>query len=206
MTSKKVFFVMAGVVGLMSALIITVIVAGDRLLRGQSDRLVSLKLDDQVIEAQQMALVQAKKDLDKYSGLESIARQIVPQDKDQARATREIVILAEQSGVKIANIAFPASTLGQTPTKPAEGIAPAPAPSAVTQVKPVDGIKNLFQLDITVVSDSAKPASYNQLIDFLKRLEQNRRTAQVSQISIQPDTKNRSSLGFTLTVTVYIKP
>lgn len=214
MTSRKVFFIMLGVVGLMGVMVIAAAVFGDLLLHKQSNKLVALKLDNQVIEAQQTSLIQAKKDIQKYSELKNIAKQVVPQDKDQARATREIVTLANQAGVKIASVSFPASTLGQaqpkTTTTDSSSTPVAKTCStsgtAITQVKPVDGIKDLCQLDITVVSDTTSPASYARLIDFLNRLEQNRRTAQVSQISIQPDAQNRSGLNFTLTITVYIKP
>lgn len=214
MSSKKAFFVMIGMIVLMSGLVVGAVVAGDLYLRGQSDKLVNLKLETEVIEAQQLSLVQAKKDVEKYADLESIAKQIVPQDKDQARAVREIISIGDQAGIKIASITFPSSSLGQKPTAAApttgtdSGGAAAPkAPvNPLTQAKPVSGIEGLYQLDITVVSDSTKPATYASLIDFLERLEQNRRTAQVSQISIQPDVQNRNNLNFTLTLTVYIKP
>lgn len=214
MSSKKVFYVMIGVLGLMGILVISTVVLGDIFLKKQSNKLVNLKLENQVIETQETALIQAKKDIQKYSELESIAKQVVPQDKDQARATREIVNLANQAGVKIAGISFPASSLGTAAPKattPAGGSntttpAPAATTAPVTQVKPVEGIKGLYQLDITVTSENTSPASYAKLIDFLSRLEQNRRTAQVSQISITPDALNRSALNFSLTITLYIKP
>lgn len=212
MNSRKIFFVMAGIIGLLSLLAIAAVVLGDSILRKQSNKLMNLKVESKVIEAQQTALVQAKKDLEIYSDLEAVAKQVVPQDKDQARATREIVSLAEQSGIKLSSITFPASTLGQAQPKavaPTDGSTPVPAKPAapsVTQVKPTEGIPSLYQLDITVVSDTTRPISYAQLIDFLHRLEQNRRTAQVSQLTIQPDPLNRSSLNFTLVITVYIKP
>lgn len=209
---------MVGLVGIMGLVIIAAGVMGDALLRKQASRLMSLKLDTQVIEAQQASLDQAKKDLEKYNELEAIAKKIVPQDKDQARATREIINLANQSGIKIASVGFPASNLGVKPpaapktddsSKTSSADTPKPAePTAppITQVKPVDGIKNLYQLDIIIISDTSSPTTYPRLIDFLSRLEQNRRTAQVSQISIQPDGVNRNSLNFTLTITVYTKP
>lgn len=207
---------MLGVLGVMSILVVSTVVLGNSLLEKQSKKLVGLKLDSQVIESQEIALSQAKKDIIKYSELESIAKQIVPQDKDQAKATREIINLAELSGVKISSIGFPISSLGQAPkttTKTADDTSKTPAPAAPsapttteTQVQPVTGIKGLFQLEINVTSDSTSPVSYERLIDFLSRLEQNRRAAQVSQISIQPDASNRSILNFSLTITLYIKP
>ncbi len=210
MTSKKVFLVMVGLIGLLSVLTIASVVIGDSFLKKQSNRLMELKIENEVIDSQQTALVQAKKDLETYSDLAAIAKQVVPQDKDQARATREIVSLAEQAGVKLSSITFPASTLGQAQPKAVtpegETAAPKPATPSVSQVKPAEGISGLYQLDITVVSDTSTPVSYSKLIDFLQKLEQNRRTAQISQLAIQPDALNRTNLNFTLTVTVYIKP
>lgn len=211
MNSKRAFFIMLGVIGLLVLVVIASVVVGDIYLHKQSDKLLGLKLDNQVIEAQQTSVVQAKKDLQKYAELESIAKQIVPQDKDQARATREILTIAAGAGVKIATITFPTSTLGApqpgaaAASGSASGTPTVPAPT-LTQVKPVDGISGLYELDIIVTSDTATPATYPQLVDFLSRLEQNRRTAQVSQINITPDSQNRNGLNFSLTITVYIKP
>ncbi len=212
MSSKKVFYILSALMGLLALLVIASVFLGDMLLHKQSNKLVDLKLNNQVIEEQQSSLSSANKDLQKYAELKSVAQQIVPQDKDQARATREIVSIANQSGIKISSITFPASTLGQAVPKAATPAADdtakptTPAAPAVTQVKAVDGIKGLYQLDITIVSDTTKPATYAKLVDFLSRLEQNRRTATVSQISIQPDSQNRSGLNFTITLTEYIKP
>lgn len=216
MNSKKVFYIMLGVLGLMAILVIATIVLGDKFLSKQSEKLVSLKLDNQVLESQSTSLAQAKKDIQKYSELRDIANEIVPQDKDQARAVREIISIAEQADVKIADVTFPESTLGQTKpkaTKPKteEGGAAAPAPATPaapteTQVEKVEGIPSLYRLEITVASDTTSPTSYAKLISFLRRLEQNRRTAQVTKIAIQPMATNRSALNFTLTITVYIKP
>lgn len=211
MNSKKMSYFMLGLVGVLGFVILASVVMGDILLHKTSNKLANLKIDNQVIESQQTSLITANKDLQKYSELKSIAKQIVPQDKDQARATREIISLADQVGIKISSITFPASTLGQTPPKAAASTDDATATPkvitpSVTQVKAVEGIKGLYQLDITVVSDTTQPATYKQIISFLTKLEQNRRTAQVSQITILPDSLNRSGLNFTITVTVYIKP
>lgn len=210
-SSKKVFYIMIGSLGLLAIILVASVYVGDTLLRKQSGKLVELKLNNQVIEAQSASLVQANKDLEKYAELKAIAKQIVPQDKDQARVTREIINIAQQTGIQISGITFPASNLGIAPSKPTTAPADSPAPTTpvapkVTQVKPVDGIKDLFQLDITIVSDTTKPATYPKLISFLDKLEQNRRTSQVAQINIQPDSTNRNGLNFTLTLTVYIKP
>lgn len=213
MTSKKVFYGMAGLLIVMLGLVIGAVAIGDALLRKQSDKLVNLKLEDKVIDAQQLSLSRAKKDVEAYAELGTVAKQIVPQDKDQARAVREIIGIGEQSGIRISSVTFPSSNLGakkppSTTNQSESGSSTATKPAAnpLTQATAVKGIDGLYQLNINIVSDTSSPATYSQLIDFLERLEQNRRTAQVSQISIQPNEQNRNILNFTLTLTVYIKP
>ncbi len=215
MNSKKVFFIMLGTLTLLGVMLVAAVVFGDSLLKKQSQHLVSLKLDSKIAEAQQTALIQAKQGIKDYEDKDKIAKQIVPQDKDQARATREIVNIAHDSGVQIASVSFPLSNLGQTPppsssttTDDNGGSSTPAAPKAppVTQVQPVSGISGLYQLDITVTSDSTQPSTFNEILGFLERLENNRRTAQVSKISIEPNGIDRSLLSFDITVTVYVKP
>lgn len=215
MNSKRMFYILLGGFCLSIGLVIAGIVLGDMYLHKQSAKLVDLKLQNKVIEEQQSSLNQAKKDVEKYAELDKIAKQIIPQDKDQAKATLEILNIAQATGIKLASISYPASTLGQAPLKApgtsdssssSSAKAPAATTPSITQVKPVDGMQNVYQYDITVVSDTDSPVSYSKLTNFLQRLEQNRRTAQVTQLSIQPDSQNRNALNFTLTLTLYIKP
>lgn len=216
MNSKRVFFVMAGVLCLLTALTIGGVVIGNSLLENKSKRLSELKLENRTLEEQQLSLNQAKVDIEKYSDLERIAKSVVPQEKDQARTVRELINIANASGIKISSVTFPSSSLGQAAQKPAatsnntDGEAtPAPkAPTAppITQVKPVDNIKGLYQLEITMQSDSSAPVPYSKLLNFLSALEQNRRTAQVSTINVQPSLKNRDLVTFNIVINVYIKP
>lgn len=213
MNSKRFFFVMCGVVGLLCVASIAAVVLSNNMLAKKTSRLTDLKLENRVLEEQKISVLQAQKDIEKYAELERIAKQIVPQDKDQARAVREIVQIAQSSGISIASVSFPSSSLGATPApaaKPAEGEggsteAPKPTTPPVTQVKPVDGISGVYQLEITVQS-SQDTATFTKLVDFLKKLELNRRTSSVSNITITPNTNNRSLLSFTMTINVYIKP
>lgn len=213
MNSKRVFFVMLGVVILIGLLIIGGTVYGNILLKQESKKLVDLKLQNRLLDEQQTSLIQANKDIEKYSELETTAKAIVPQDKDQAKAVRELVIIAEESGIKLNSISFPSSSLGQVQTvAPAanadngETKAATPAAPPITQVKPVEGITGVYLMEINIQQDATVPVTYAQFIAFLERLEQNRRTAQVSNISITPDAQNRNLVAFNLTVNLYIKP
>lgn len=216
MSSKRAFIVMIALCCLSVGALGASVFFGNQLLQSHSQKLTDLKVETAVVDAQQTALTKAKKDIETYTTLNDIAKQIVPQDKDQARAVREIIALATQSGVPITGITFPASNLGQTPAKttPTEGDgssssgtdATTPAAPPVSQVKPVDGITGVYQLELNVSTDTKQPITYAQLIDFLQRLEHNRRTAQITNLSIQPSATNRNLLTVTLQLTIYIKP
>lgn len=204
MTPKRFFFVMTGVLCLLIILIIGGAVGGNSLIQKKSQKLVVLKAESKAIEEQQVSLIQAKKDVEKYSPLNEITKAIVPQDKDQAKTIREINNIAAASRIELKDIIFSTSNLGQAAPKAAEG-APAAAPvaPAITQVKPVDGIKGVFSLEITISPTGS--VSYPDFLTFLEGLENNRRTAHVSKISINPS-KDGKSLSFTLTLNAYVKP
>lgn len=215
MNSKRVFWILIGLQVLLAIGVIAGTVLGDSLLQKQSAKLVSLKLDSKVLDEQQTTLVQANKDIIKYADLEKIAKTVVPQEKDQARVVRQIISYAGDSGIPIQNITFPSSTLGQVQPKATTGASGStgssstPVPtnsSASSQLKAVDGLTGVYQLEVTVQSDSAKPVTFSQLIDFLTKLENNRRTAQVTGIAVTPDAKNRKLITFSLIVDVYVKP
>jgi len=212
MNSKRVFFIMLGVVVLLGVGVIGATVLGNQLLQKESTKLVGLKLDSKLLDEQQTSLAQANKDIAKYSDLEKIASSVVPQEKDQAQTVREIVNIASQSGIKLSTISFPASSLGQpvaapTPADSSSGSGtPAPAAPSITQVTPIKNIPGVYVMEINIQQDTSSPISYNSFISFLDKLEHNRRTAQVTSVTVTPNQQDRSKLSFNIVVDVYIKP
>ena len=223
MNSKRMYFVLLGCTVLLGLGIIASVVVGNIYLEKQSKKLNDLKVQDRVIEEQQTALKQANKDIAKYADLEKIAKSVVPQDKDQAKAVLEIIQIAKESGITIKSITFPSSNLGakaapSTNTQSGDSSTKnsgdstatpsAPAAPPISQAKPLDGIKGVYSLEMNIVPDDTHPTTYYQLLDFLSRLENNRRTAQVTQIKITPFTSNKQNpiLTFTLTINIFVKP
>lgn len=212
MNSKKVFYVMTGLVSLASMAVIAGVVLGSSQLKQTAEQLMEHKLEARLLDEQQIGLIKAKKDIEANQELEQIAKTVVPQEKDQARTVREIINLADASGVKISSVTFPSSNLGQssplaTPSTPTDGSTPStPAAPSITQAKPVPGIPGVLQLEISVRSDPGRPVSYERFIEFLERLEQNRRTAHVTSINVKPDTKINDAVTFDLVINVFIKP
>lgn len=215
MNSRKVFYVMLGILGLLVVVLGISVVLGNSYLQRQSDKLLEAKLNTESLQEQQTALIKAEKDLETYSDLQQIAKSIVPQDKDQARAVREIVRLASESGVTLESITFDDSSLGQAPAAPnappENGQPVTPQPSSpntpVTQAQPVEGIQGVYRLPIEITS-TKNNNQYNNFISFLSRLENNRRTAQVEKISIIPGQTpgGQGYINFSLTVNIFVKP
>jgi hypothetical protein len=215
MNVKRLYF---GLIGLICILFIALVggtYAANNLLSQKADHLTTLKAKDQALAQQQIQLEQAKRDIKKYTSLQAIAHAVVPEDKDQAEAVRELVNIAGTNGVTLGSITFPISTLGTTTTgssATATATTPAPVPSSnspankLSQLVAVTGLPGVYQLTITVASDPQHPASYAQVINFLGGLEQDRRTAQVNSLSLQPVPDNPKLLNFTLTLNEYIKP
>lgn len=208
MNSKRVYYLMLGLFGLLIIGLLGGTYGVNSLLQTRSQKLVKLKLQDQVLTNQQTGLTKAKAQIQQYAELEKIAKTVVPQDKDQAEAVREIAKLAADSGInQLSSVTFPASTLGGL--NAGSGATTTPAPSSgskLTQLAPVKGLSGVYQLQITITQSTSDRVPYDQFITFLGKLEQNRRTAQVTSVTLQPDSKTPNMVAFTLVINEFIKP
>src|SRR5690606_4554964 len=122
-------------------------------------------------------LRQAKKDIAEYSDLEEITKSIIPQEKDQANTIAEITTHANRAGISLGVIEFPSSELGQVQKKGKKTVT---IDSSMTQLTELEDIKGVYVMPIDVSNHSKSPVAYEQIIEFLRLLESNRRTAQVT--------------------------
>ncbi len=104
MSSKRVYYLLLGIIVILGGLSVGGVVLGNKLLTGSAGKLDGLKLEASVIDEQQNSLARAQQDIDKYADLETIAKAVVPQEKDQARTVREIIKFAQDSKVPVTNI------------------------------------------------------------------------------------------------------
>jgi hypothetical protein len=218
MNAKRLYF---GLIGLLCLLFFGLVAGAygvNAMLTSRATKLTTLKAKDTALEQEQLNLVKAKQEIKQYGDLQKIAQAVVPEDKDQAEAVRQIVNIAGANGVSLAAINFPASSLGNTTAGAAAGsTSSGPAPVNVgpvkinanagklSQLQPVKNIPGVYVLQLTVQSDPTRPVPYSSFINFLRALEHNRRTAQISSITLQPNPTNPGLLGFTLTINEYIK-
>lgn len=175
-------------------------------LKKRSEDIVKKRAEVIKIEKEQKSLVQARKNIQTYKPLAEIAKDIVPQDKNQAQTAREIVKIANDNKISLGSITFPTSNLGDAPVKGGSSSTPAATKPDLSQLTPVKGIPGVYSLQIAVTSNTKQPVTYDALLSFLHDLEHNRRTALVSDISINPDKANPNAISFTLTLDEYIKP
>lgn len=178
------------------------------LLETRASKLTSLKSKVLSLEKQKTDLAKAKKDIALYDELYKISRSVVPENKDQAETVRQILKLAGQNNIQVDSITFPASTLGAGAVAGATGTA-TPAPAAASAVKPnlsqllaVPSIPGVYVLKINLTGAAR---SYPQIINLLADLEQNRQTAEVTNISITPPQEDPNYV-INLVINSYIKP
>lgn len=212
MNSKRAYFIILGV----SLLLFIGILGGtygvNSLLQAQAGKVVALRGKLAGLQAEQTELTAAKKAVTTYKSLDNIAKVIVPQNKDQAQAVRQIVALAQANNISLESITFPSSNLGTLPgvnSTSAASAAPvtqSASSQSLSQLTPVTNIPGVYDLVITVTTSTDTQATYPEMISFLSGLEQNRLTALVSGISIVPKAGNSSLLSFNLTLDIYIKP
>ncbi len=217
MTSKRLYLLLLGCIGLLAVALIAGTYGAHSLLATQARALTKLKAQSAALDQEQLSLKKAERDIKTHADLVKITKAVVPEDKDQAEAVREIVNIAAANGIDLASVTFPASSLGGTASG-GTSASPSPAGAAqgpssgssksggLSQLTPVKSISGVYSLQITVTSSIAKPVPYSKFITFLSNLEHNRRTAQVNTISIQPDKNNSALLSFTLGLNEYIKP
>lgn len=220
MSSKRLRTVLIGLVGFCVIIFIAICVLGLSMLKTKSASVAKLKLDSRVADDQLANLARAKGEVAQYSYFKEVAKTVIPTDKDQAQAILDIFQLANESGISIQSIGFPASTLGLGSTSTTVGGASTSAVGVSTssvrsQAKPVTGIPGLYSVELTISPESGaqvppdKLPTYPKLLDFLSRIEHDRRTAQITQVNIQPlGTDNVSSpyINFSLTINIFIKP
>ncbi len=207
-------YALLAILGLMVVVFLAISFAGIGKLSKKSQELVDVKLKTKTLDSQLTALEAAKKQIAKYGYFNDVAKTVIPNDKDQAQAVLDITQQANKSGISIASINFPTSTLGGRTTS-ASATSSTSSLNAISQAIPVTGIKGLYSLQLTVVPLTGpnvtldKRVTYPKFLNFLKRIEHDRRTAQITQISIQPMSDKSGPTGeisFSLIINIFIRP
>src|SRR3990167_2056559 len=211
-SARQLRFLLLGLLGVGVIVFMAIAVLGLNALSKKSSQLVDLKLKSKTLDAQLTSLALAKKQVEQYSYFNDVAKTVLPADKDQAKAVLTIFKLAKESGISIASVTFPTSSLGgNTSTSSATGS----SSTAISQAKPVEGINGLYSLQLTIAPETGesvpdnKIATFAKVIDFLNRIERDRRSEEITQVIIQPVQDNSGPLdeiSFTLIINIFMRP
>lgn len=211
MSAKRRAFILRALLGICVLVFFVTLFIGLSVLTNKSKALSKLRLDSSITKAQLDSLTQAKAEVEKYSYYQSIAKAVIPNDKDQARAVVDIFTIADASGLSLQNVSFPTSTLGLSGSSGVTSSAVPESKSILSQAKPVTGITGLYSIEVvlspentTQTPDSKKP-TYPKMLDFLERVEKNQRTAQITALNIEP-IDGSDKINFSLTLNIFIKP
>ncbi len=217
MNAKRFNYLMMGVLALLVVTGGAVAYFSNQYLQTKAANVASIKAELAGVEAKESTFVRSRNELKQHEELKASIDRILPQDKDQARAIRELFAIAEESGIRITNITFPTSELGrktqtakpQTTTEGAQPQTQSQATNAVTQAKPVEGISGVLGISASVGFDKAapnQPITFERFQQFLQKLELNRRTMQVSQVTITPTNQGEGEFDFSVNLTIFVKP
>jgi len=129
-----------------------------------------------------------KKKVDSLSDVNALAKKILPKQQEQSLTVAELSQFALRSRLKIVNLTFKDST--ETKSVKGDTKKKTTIPSGVRVVP----LSIQFQ----------EGAEYQYILDFLKYVEENRRTMQVTNISLTPmDTDRRKFKDVTVDINLY---
>lgn len=201
MNSKKLFYILSGLFALSLLATAGIAYAFGGFLQTKAGELATAKAQVEQLTLQQTNLSKSKQDIKKYDELNTIAQAIVPQDKDQAQTVRELTAIAARNRITLTSVTFPASNLGGNGSG-----SPSSSADKYSQLEKVKNLSGVYNLQITIANNSNNAVSFSQLNNFLADLEDNRRTATVASVNIQPQAGNANRLVFSLVINTYIKP
>jgi len=215
MNPKNMRLVLICILGALSVLFVAIAFMGTSIISGKSRQIADLKASENTANAQLTKLLNAQREVEKYSYFNDIAKTVIPADKNQAQAITDISTFARESGFDLESVSFPTSNLGQraaaTGSKSATSGGQKTQASPVSQAKAFGGIPGLYVLPVTVTPQSGtqvppqRQVTFPKLYNFLSKLERNRRTSQITEVSITVD-DNSPAINFTMDINLFLKP
>lgn len=148
-------------------------------------RLSSQELDNKILSAQSL-----RQQLEEKQEITSVTSDVLPSSKSQEDIVGELLAIAAKRGLSLESISFD----GGTATKSAS-----PETSQAVAVKEIPGV---YSLSI----QTAIETDYENVLQFLEDVENNRRQFEVTTISISPTSSNPNTFTAQLTLVTYLQP
>jgi Tfp pilus assembly protein PilO len=132
------------------------------------------------------AAIKLRQELEVKSELVTVTEEILPSSKSQENIVGELIDIAANRGLKLASIAFSGAQSSADPE--------------TSQTEKVDGLPGVFSLNVTTSIET----DYENVLQFLEDLENNKRQFEVTSLSISPN--EGSQFTVSLSIVTYIKP
>lgn len=174
MTSKKLFNLLLATCFMLLGVLGGGLYYGDQLLAKQATRIATARADDELVDRKKIIKQSLESKINELSQVNELANKFLPDSKNQDTLLAEFYTIAKNNGVIVTSISFDGGT--GTGTN---------APSSTSQTKPLQNTKNVLYISFNV---QAKAVTYDQLLNFLKAIETNRRKLQVINIGVTPKT------------------
>jgi len=150
-------------------------------LQAYATSISKLNADSLSADSNIQTLQNLRKTLDEKQQAANDARNLIADSSVfPDRAVKDITRIAEESGVKITSIEYSEASAGSgtaAPTTPTTPTTPATPQAAATPAAP-----GVTKKTITVALDS--PLPYNNLLEFIERIENNELKMQIASVSI----------------------
>mgnify|MGYP002623609749 CR=1 FL=1 len=187
---KRVFYI------LLSSLIGTILLGSagyyllDRQLASKANSLSQTKADLQVLEQQVDIFEDAKEKIEEFTFIEELASEVLPEGKLQGEAIAELKDFIIKSSMRLESISF--------------GSSGDEVNVDTSQTQLLENVKGVRVLPTTVVLKSG--ATYANLLEFLQRIESNRRLMQVTSLDLVPLSENRNKFStITVQLNIFLK-
>ena len=185
-TSKTSFFGLIGALVLVLGLVIFMMYWSKSQLNNRSTSIDDKRMQVQELEAKTEAATKLRTELEEKSDLVQVVNDVLPDSKSQENIVGELIDIAATRGLQLANISFSGA---QNSTDP-----------ETSQTEKVDGLPGVFSLNLTTAIET----DYENVLQFLEDLENNKRQFEVKSLSISPNEGDQFSVS--LTIVTYIKP
>lgn len=184
-SAKKAYYGLIGLLIIVIAGIGAVLYFSRVFLKANSDKLVAAKLELYKIDETESAYRKNQALLTANQDTADILASVIPNEKDQAKAVREITQIAADNGLSVKAIRFPGSDLVIT-NKSTTAEQKTATSQSVSQAKVVPGLTNVLGIVVEIELNSAnanQTISTDQVLGFLQKVENNRRNIRVTSIN-----------------------
>ncbi len=179
--------------GLIAALVIVLLGVGvmlnwaNKQLRVQAESIAEKRVEAESLERQTAQARLYKQELEELGKLTGVVDAVLPDSKSQENIIGELIDIAAKRGLQLENISFGGSADAQNPE--------------TSQTEKVDGLPGVFSLVIQTQIET----DYENVLQFLEDLENNKRQFEVTSLSLSPREDDINFIA-TLSITTYIKP